>query len=64
MILAADGVAEAVAPVLVGRLRDQSGSYMSAFTLLIGFALAGAIAVAFLPRRRTAEEPATQLAPA
>jgi MFS family permease len=52
LILAADGVAEALAPVLVGRLRDVSGSYASAFAVLIGFALTGAVAVALLPSRR------------
>jgi MFS family permease len=50
VVLTADGVAEALAPVLVGRLRDVTGSYLSGFSLLIGFALAGAIAIAFLPR--------------
>jgi MFS family permease len=54
LILAADGVAEALAPVLVGRLRDVSGSYSSAFMVLIGFALTGAIAVSLLPSRRAA----------
>jgi nitrate/nitrite transporter NarK len=61
LILAADGIAEAVAPVLVGRLRDLSGNYISAFTLLIAFAITGALAVALLPSRRA--EAAT-LAPA
>jgi MFS family permease len=50
VVLTADGVAEAVAPVLVGRLRDVSGSYVSGFTTLMGFALAGAVAIALLPR--------------
>ena len=49
LVLAADGVAEAVAPVLVGRLHDLSGNYVSGFSLLIGFAVAGAIAVSLLP---------------
>jgi sugar phosphate permease len=52
IVLAADGVAEALAPVLVGRLRDQSGSYVTGFSTLIGFALVGAIAISLLPRRR------------
>jgi cyanate permease len=52
VVLTADGVAEAVAPMVVGRLRDASGSYATGFTSLIGFALVGAIAVALLPRRR------------
>jgi sugar phosphate permease len=50
IVLAADGVAEATAPVLVGRLRDVSGSYVTGFTVLIAFALTGAIAIALLPR--------------
>jgi nitrate/nitrite transporter NarK len=52
IILTTDGVAEAVAPVLVGHMRDASGSYSTAFTLLIGFALLGALAITFLPHRR------------
>ena len=52
LVLAADGVAEAVAPVLVGRLHDVSGNYTSGFTTLIGFALAGAVAIALLPSPR------------
>jgi len=51
IILAADGVAEALAPMLVGRLHDMTGSYVSGFATLIGFAIAGAIAIALLPRR-------------
>jgi len=50
IILTADGVAEAVAPVLVGRLRDVSGTYASGFATLIAFALAGAVAILLLPR--------------
>jgi MFS family permease len=50
VVLTADGVAEALAPVMVGRLRDVTGSYVSGFSTLIGFAIAGAIAIAFLPR--------------
>jgi cyanate permease len=51
LVLAADGVAEALAPVLVGRLHDVSGNYVSGFSVLIGFAIAGAIAIALLPGR-------------
>jgi sugar phosphate permease len=57
IILAADGVAEATAPVLVGRLHDTSGSYVTGFSTLIAFALVGAIAIALLPRRRTGAAP-------
>ena len=54
VILTADGVAEATAPMLVGHLRDTSGSYRSGFILLILIALAGTAAIAMLPRRRSA----------
>src|SRR5881397_2189898 len=50
VILTGDGVAEALAPVLVGRMHDVSGSYATGFLAVIGFAIAGAIAVLFLPR--------------
>jgi sugar phosphate permease len=52
VILTADGVAEATFPMLVGHLRDTTGSYRTGFTLLIAVALAGTLAIAFLPRRR------------
>jgi cyanate permease len=52
VILTADGVAEATGPLLVGRLRDTSGSYRSGFILLILIALAGTAAIALLPRPR------------
>ena len=55
IILAADGVAEATAPVLVGRLHDISGNYVSGFSTLIAFALVGAFAIALLPRRGRAD---------
>ena len=50
VVLTADGVAEAVAPVLVGRMHDVAGSYATGFVAVIGFALAGAVAILFLPR--------------
>jgi len=52
VILTADGVAEAASPMLVGYLRDQSGDYRIGFLLIIGLALIGAAAVAFLPSRK------------
>jgi len=55
-VLAADGVAEATAPVLVGRLHDVSGSYVTGFSVLIGFALVGAAAIAMLPRRKAGDQ--------
>jgi hypothetical protein len=39
-------------------MRDASGSYSSAFSLLIGFALLGALAIAFLPRGRRTRDAA------
>lgn len=57
VVLTADGVAEALAPMFVGRLRDTSGSYVTGFTTLIGFALVGAVAIALLPRKRRETSP-------
>ena len=51
IILTADGVAEALSPTLIGTLRDRTGDYRTGFFLLIGIALLGSIAVAFLSRR-------------
>lgn len=51
-ILAADGVAEAVSPWMIGRLRDATGSYSTGFAVLIGMALLGAAVVAALPKPR------------
>ena len=50
VILTADGVAEATFPMLVGKLRDTTGSYATGFSLLIALALAGTVAISFLPR--------------
>jgi sugar phosphate permease len=54
IVLTADGVAEATAPMLVGYLRDVRGSYDVGLFALIAAALAGAAAVAVLPRPRPA----------
>ena len=43
VVLTADGVAEAVSPMLVGYLRDATGSYRIGFFGLILVALAGAV---------------------
>jgi MFS family permease len=51
VILTADGIAEAVAPWVVGRMRDVTGAYSGGFLVLIGLALLGAIAVTALPKR-------------
>jgi sugar phosphate permease len=51
VILTADGVAEATFPMLVGYLRDTTGSYRTGFVVLIAVALAGTLAISLLPRR-------------
>ena len=52
IVLTADGVAEATAPMFVGYLRDRSGAYTSGFLTLVATAAAGAIAIALLPQGR------------
>jgi sugar phosphate permease len=54
VILTAGGIAEALAPWLIGHLRDASGAYTSSCFVLVGFALLGALAVFPLPRDRKA----------
>lgn len=51
IVLTADGVAEATAPMFVGYLRDRTGSYDAGFIVLIAAALVGAVAIGLLPRR-------------
>jgi len=51
-VLTADGVAEAVSPMVVAGLRDRMGTYRPGFVLLITLAAIGAAAVAMLPRKR------------
>ncbi len=53
VVLTADGVAEAVVPMLVGSLRDSSSSYALGFAVLVGLALVGAAAVSLLPKSDT-----------
>lgn len=50
VVLTVDGVAEALAPLVVGYLRDRAQSYHPGFILLIALALMGAVAIALLPR--------------
>jgi len=50
VILTADGVAEASAPMLVGFIYDIKHSYAPGFTILIVMAMLGAVAVALLPQ--------------
>lgn len=55
VVLTADGVAEAVSPMLIGYLRDQTGNYRLGFITLISIALIGAAAVALLPKPASRE---------
>ncbi|MEX2594159.1 MAG: MFS transporter [Anditalea sp.] len=51
IILVADGVAEALFPVLLGVLYNEATqSYALGFSVLIGVALLGAVFIAFLPK--------------
>jgi MFS family permease len=56
VILTADGLAEATAPMLIGYLRDTTGTYQMGFVVLIGIAIVGTMAIACLPRRSAAME--------
>jgi MFS family permease len=59
VVLAADSVSEALVPMFVAALRDQTGSYTTGFLVLLGLASLGAIAVSLLPgRARAAGRPA------
>ena len=49
IVLTADGVAEATAPMFVGYLRDTLLTYNVGFYTLVGAALLGAVAIALLP---------------
>ncbi|MDR1724262.1 MAG: MFS transporter [Tannerella sp.] len=52
IILVADGVAEAVFPMLVGYIYDNTGgSYTIPFIVLICIALVGAVIISFLPKK-------------
>jgi len=51
LVLTADGVAEALAPMAVAAIRDNTGSYAGGFVLLLALAMIGWIAILFLPTR-------------
>ena len=62
IVLTADGVAEATAPMLVGYLRDVTGTYQTGFVVLIVTALAGAAAITLLPGRTVTADLETRTA--
>jgi sugar phosphate permease len=49
LILTADVMADALSPMLVGFLRDRSGSYFTGFSALILLAVIGTVAIMLLP---------------
>jgi MFS family permease len=51
LVLTADGIAEALSPMLVGWLRDRGGSYANGFAALIILAVIGIVAIILLPRK-------------
>lgn len=55
IILTADGVAEAVTPMVVAKMRDATGSYDAGFALLIGLSFLGLLVISFLPKKRAGE---------
>jgi len=55
IVISADVLGEALAPVLVGWLRDQSGSYTTGFSALIIFAVLGVVAISLLPKRANSQ---------
>ena len=55
IVLTADGVAEALIPMLVGDLRDRTASYSVSFVVLVGLAVIGAVAISLLPRKSLAK---------
>jgi sugar phosphate permease len=52
VLLTFGGIAEALSPWFVGRLRDSTGSYFASCIVLIVFAILGVVSVLALPRRR------------
>jgi MFS family permease len=57
IVLTADGLAEALSPMVVGLLYNESAkSYSTGFYFLIGLAALGAVAIIFLPARKGVEK--------
>jgi MFS family permease len=56
VVLSADVMADALTPVLVGRLRDIGGNYTNAFAVLILLGITGIIAVLLLPKKSLVNE--------
>jgi sugar phosphate permease len=54
IVISADGLGEAFGPMLAGRLRDVTGSYVNGFAALIILAIIGTVAVSMLPSKKQA----------
>jgi sugar phosphate permease len=52
LIMTFDGLSEAFSPMLVGWLRDISGSYASGFAVLMTLGIIGIIAISMLPLKK------------
>ena len=52
IVVTFDGIAEAVFPLVVGKMHDQTHSYGTGFKLLAAVAALGAVAIALLPARQ------------
>ena len=55
LVLTADGLAEALAPMFVGWLHDRNGNYTNGFATLIVLAVIGIIAIAMIPKDTNAQ---------
>ena len=53
VILTTDAVAEALTPMAVAAIRDRTSSYATGFIMLLVLAAIGAVAISFLPRKRS-----------
>lgn len=51
LILTADGFSDAFSPILIGWIRDRTGSYMNSFSVSIIFALLCIVALWLMPRK-------------
>jgi MFS family permease len=61
VVLTADSVSEALVPMLVAALRDQTGSYTIGFLVLVTLAAVGAAAVSFLPSAARPQHPVARV---
>jgi nitrate/nitrite transporter NarK len=63
IVVTADGMAEAIFPWVVGKMRDSGGNYAGGFQLLTALAVVGAIAIMLLPGGRPNRQPTPAVVP-